>query len=51
MENSQLSSASETSMQVDSSPDTMSQAPFVAIGLLLLSLFTLFMVIFIISVF
>jgi hypothetical protein len=51
MENSQLSSASETSIQVDSSPDTMSQAPFVAIGLLLLSLFTLFMVIFIISVF
>lgn len=51
MENSRLSPVSESNVQVDSSPDTMSQTLFVALGLLLLSLITLFMVIFIISVF
>ena len=51
MKNKPLSPISDMNIQVDTSEDTMSHALFVAIGLLLLSLFTLFMVIFITSVF
>jgi hypothetical protein len=51
MENQKLSPASGGDIEIDSSPDTMGKALLVAVGLLLLSLITLFMVIFIISVF